>query len=527
LLGSEGSYKKGSDKFYTMYVYGGDATNDALNLTHAMFHEHTIPNEDDIEINIQLEDVRVPIIDTYTLPDVILTKHTYTMSEESYADTSWKSADYGEDRSQKLLYDNVDIFDGHQLIDTVYTWGEIDDREASNNTSDSYSYESAGDYTIRITVREKWNTQTMVEKDIRVKYNEPDVDFSWTPTETSEGKIKGQEEITFSNDTTDLDDRTATEYTFKWEIEDTNQDDSDNSDEYTDKDVDFDPTKKFQSEGSKTVTLTCYWNDGFDDQSVSISKEIVIYPYTITSEFTWNNPVDRTVDVELTDTTVDNDSRVSEIKFHVDDYYEKYNPDNADYGNSEPDNAEDWDGLVLGDKVTHKFQAKTGHVMRVTATYNDGWKDVDQSKEHTLAPTEHILEAKISNDPVNSAMTFYGKNEYTWVNDSDGDASDRQIDADWSWNDKEGDTDHVTTREDEVWDTAQKFTFQYASRKPYTAIDGATDSNFNKEVSMTVRYDNGWNDVTTNSTSVVAEASTYEVDSSSISYEENVEGYGH
>jgi len=530
LLGSEGVCKKGVDYFYCTYMLGGEENIDSLDLTDAMFHSHKIPNDDDLQIDITLLAKLNPIIDSHSFPDAILTQHEYSMSEVSYCDTSWHSADKGEDRSQKLIYDLVDIFDGHQLIDTVYTWDEVDDREIDNNSSDSYTFTTADDYTLKIKVREKWNTYTQVTKDIRIKYNEPNVDFDWTPVQTNDwdgSKIKGQEEITFHNNTTDLDDRTKDNYTFKWEIEDANQDDSDNSDTYADKDVDFEPTKKFQSEGTKTIKLTCYWNDGFDDQEVSISKEINIYPFTILPEFEFNNPIDRGIEVVLTDKTDDPDEVFSKLVFHVDDYYEKYNPDNPNYGDDTTDNAADSDDLNLGDEFKHNFQAKDNHLLRLTVTYSDGWKDVDSVLEYTLNPDEHILEANISSDP--EGLLYYGKNEVTWKNSSttaNGDAANRQIDADWEWNDKDGDDDHITTRSGEDWDSDQKFTFQYPSRKPFSAVDGDTDYNYNKNVSINVRYDNGWNDVTRNSYNINVEASPYEIQGS-ISYECNVDNYTH
>jgi hypothetical protein len=59
----------------------------------------------------------------------------------------------------------------------------------------------------------------------------------------------------FHSETTDKDDRSG-DYTYKWVIEDKNQDDSDNTDTYEDKDIDFEPSKKFQSEGGKKGSAT-------------------------------------------------------------------------------------------------------------------------------------------------------------------------------------------------------------------------------------------------------------------------------
>jgi len=616
LLGSEGVYRKSSDKLYIMFVYGGGHKVDSLDITGAMFYDLLIPNEDDYELNLTLEPTRKPIIDSSTLPEPTLTQVSYAMAESSYVDTSWHSADYGEDRSQKILYDNVDVFNGHQLIDTIYSWGEVADREVANNSSDSYTFVEAGDYTIKIKVREKWNTFSEVSKAVRVKYNEPVVDFTWSPTST----IKGQTEVTFTNNTTDKDNRTKDNYTFKWVVKDVNQDDSNNDDTYSDKDVDYSPTKQYQSEGDKEVTLTCYWNDGFDDLEVSVTKVVKIEPYVVTANFSWDKtptnrgeeitfdptsttgdveqiskydwvfednwdaptetlytfssdesskydegspdnsqevdnqqtvddtekpvikfhsskaklckvtitysdgwkdvttvkeltitpttftllpeitldkatPIDREEEVKIDNTTLDDLTLQYDVDWVINDYYSKYNPDSSDYGNDIVDNKVTIDGANPTDTQTHKFQSKDSHIIELTIRYDNGWQRVTDKVEVSLSPTSYSITPAISTDITPYNDGFVGKIEVKYKNNSSGNGIDRSSKEDWSFNDKEGDTDHIEERLGEDVNKEQPFTYLYPSRKPFSAVDGATEQNLNKEVSLTITYDNGWEDI--------------------------------
>jgi len=404
ILGSEGIYKKTSDKFYTAYMLGGGENIDSLDLTDAVFHQHVIPNDDDLEINITMEPKRVPIIDSYSFPDATLTQHNYTMTEDSYTNTSWLEHDYGEDTSQKLTYDNVAMFDGHQLIDTTYTWHEIEDREITNNTNDSYSFLASGNYTLKMRVKEKWDTFTEVSKDITIKYNEPIMDFSWTPTETNDwdgSKIKGQELITFHNDTTCLDDRLSDPYYYKWIIEDENQDGSDNTQtidaEYADE-----PTHAFQSEGTKKITLICYWNDGFDDLEVQDVQYIDIYPFTIVPEFTWDaEPRNRNQDVTFDPANTSGDTdKISRYDWTMEDNYPAPDTDlytfdvdeTSLFDEGSSDNTQSVDNAYdIGDteKPVVKFHSLDTKQVTVVITYSDGWKDVTDTITHTVTPVKY------------------------------------------------------------------------------------------------------------------------------------------
>ena len=524
LLGSEQGFKKGTDRVYIAVSNNGDLN--SLDFDSCLFIDHTTINEDLFELNLNIEDKRPPIFQNYTFPDATLTQHTYTMSEDSYEDTSWKNDGcYDTSISQKYLYDNVSIFQGHKLIDTIYGWGEKDDVSILNNTSDNYRFINAGVYLLTITIREAWNTEATVTKEVTIKYNEPEMDFNWTPTQTSEGSIKGQELITFHNTTTCLDDRLNDPYTYKWEIQDENQDGSDNSKVYDNQQYVYEPQHQFQSAGLKEITLTCYWNDGFEDQQVSITKTIEIIAFDITPNFTWDiEPSNRETEVTFINTTEDVDSKQISYDMEIHDYFATFNPQNTNYSNDTTNN--DATHLLNNptDTISHYFQSKFAHEITMTVLYYNGWVNKTKIITKNLNPREHLLTLDIQTN----ISPQIGKMPIEYTYSTTGSATSRRLNDNWHWNDVEFETnnDIITDRLKEVVDTPQEFTWQSPSRKPYSAIDGATTENKNKLVSLEVNYDNGWEDNKYANTSKYFEATPYELESN-ITYETNIDRYKH
>ena len=514
ILGSEASWARGKDKVYIAVVMGGSGELDSLDCTHVTFHQHTTVNEDDIEINLNLHPKRAPIIDTYTFPDAILTVHEYTMDEESYADTSWvNDGCYDVDVTQKLVYDLVDIFDGHQLIDTVYAWGEIDEREVDNNSEDKFTYTYAGDYTLAIRVREKWNTFTEVTKDVRVKYNEPEIDFHWSPIETNDwdgSKIKGQEEITFHNDSTDLDNRTSDEdfwgdevYTYKWEIEDANQDDSDNTETVEGAKHPDEPTHKFQREGTYDITLTMYWNDGFDDYEKSITKQISIYPFTIVPEFHWSEEVHnrgQAIEFDPFDTTGDT-GQISQYDWVIDDNYAGpdtdaglYTFDSAEtsvFDEGSSDNTQSVDNtydIVDVEKPVVHFHSVIDKDAALTMTYSDGWKDVTNGITHVVGCAKYDIVISFEIDDVDPQGRWIDVTATNTSAEYTQDEVDIGYTIDWELTDyySECNLDNpepgeVTDNSDTAMDVAKDETIVHAWQN--------TDEN---EVKLRIRYDDGY-----------------------------------
>lgn len=656
LLGSEASFKKGTDKIYISVVSDGEDLV-SLTMSSCLFISHTTTSNDSNELNLDAIERRSPIIDSYTFPNATRTNTQYSMSESSYADTSWTSDGcYGTLISEKFTYDSIDIFDGHQLIDTIYSWDETSDRSIQNNSNDQYSFSVAGIYNLKIEVFEKWNTSTFVESQVTIKYNIPDTDFFWTPIKTNSwqgDRLKGQEEITFHNNTFDIDGRYSTEYTYEWTINDKNQDGSDNSVVYSSKDFNYTPTHKFQSKGIKNITLKCYWNDGFDDLVETISHSLEIFPFDIVVDFSWTpevpqnrgqnvsfNPdissgdtdriekydwtiedmypktvsgkytfldseqsifgdgsVDNNIDVD--NTTEFTDTKYPEIHFHnseqkdavlvitysngwvsdakqllknitfeeyhldaditlskqiaesrldeisisnstidtlnlqyyvdwkINDYFSKYNPLNSQYGLDILDNTIEINGNPPGDAVLHQFQSNVNHNIDLKIYYDNGWQMVNDSESSIIGTSKYSLSSDFETSPIPIDNGFKGKNPVTYIN-STQDQRSLSISVSWEWVDESG-IDQSTFTESRIdRDPSENeiYTYQYPSREPYSSTILNVTKNKNKKVTMSLRYDNGWDDNIIDSTIKYFEASPNEINGS-ITHECNIDLYSH
>lgn len=527
LLNVTGSYKKGSDKVYLAIVYNANDINaqdrDNLTFTDALFIEHvTIPSVDFYEMDLSIEPKRLPIVTSTTFPNAdLLTKHNYQMAETSYADYSWKSlAPFTDhDISQKLMFDLVPIFDGHQLIDTIYSWDEIDPRNRNNNSSDTYQYDIAGDYNVCITVREKWNTKVVTCKDIRVKYNQPNIDFNWSPTETNTwdgSKIKGQELITFTNLSSDLDNRTKDSvkwgyetYYYKWTITDELQDGTDNTKVYEDKNWYYEPTHQFQSAGTKTITLVMYWNDGFVDKTETIVKTLEVHAYDIVPDFFWDKiPRHRDDAVTFDSTTTGDTDQIFQLDWVIDDMYPAPLTDVYTFASSEtsifnegsPNNTTYVDNtynLVDTVKPVVKFHSVGTKNIKLTLHYYNGWVNVIKVIEKTIDPVKYttIPEFFASN------YAPQGRFEKVTINNTTSytrDTYDIGYGVDWRLDDfylacnLDNDTEVVKDNYVEYLDVVKNYTVEHFYQN--------TSAN---NIQLEVRYDDGYQMITKRLTKVI------------------------
>jgi len=422
LLDVTGSYKKGSDKVYIAVVYdnltGINQELDATDMTHVLFYSHTTRSATDFhELNLSIESKRVPIITSNTFPAVnILTQHEYTMSETSLPDYSWKSSPpyTDNDISQKAIYDLVTIFDKHVLTDTVYNWVEIPAVSVSNNSQNKHTYEKAGVYNLSIQVRELWGTMTEVSQQVTVRYNEPNMDFDWSPTLTNnwEGsKIKGPESITFTNRCNDLDDRchdvlkwSNEVYSYSWTITDTLQDGSDNTQVYTGKEWGYQPEHQFQSTGVKTITLVVSWNDGFVNHTKSVVKTITIHPFNIVPDFVWDKvPTNRNDTVNLSSTTTGDTNKISQYDWVVEDeypvstidHYTFLQTESSIFNEGSSDNTKVVDNTyTLNDtpEPSIKLHSTGSKMITLTIHYHNGWRSVTKSISKSITPLKYTTE---------------------------------------------------------------------------------------------------------------------------------------
>lgn len=517
LLGSEAGFKKGTDKIYLAIVYNSgdvnDQTMESLTFTDALFIEHVTILEDSVEVNLNISPKRLPVVTAHTFPDAaLLTRHNYTMDEDSYSDYTWTTNGcYDVSTSQKLTYDLVDIFDGHILTTTLYDWAEPAVRTVANNSSDVYQYDIAGVYDISITVRELWNTEVVLTKTVTVKYNLPVPEFNWTPTETNNwagSKLKGQELITFHNLSSDIDNRTydstkwGTEtYTYKWTITDALQDGTDNTKVYDNKDYAYEPTHAFQSAGVKTITLLMYWNDGFDDHTVEVSRTITIHAFDIIPDFNWDilNPTRRNQDITFNpDLTTGDTDVISRYDWDMEDSYPASetnlytfkDTDTSIFSEGSSDNTVVVDNSYDIDNTQYpvvKFHSVIPKNITLTIYYSDGWKTVTETITKTLTPVKYIVTPDFSisdSTPMGRNVNVIFDNTTSYIRDTfhlaytiDWELEDSYSTCNLDNPDSGNIHDNSDSLYDQVHDTTLTHYFQ---------------STLNHNVVLTIRYDDGW-----------------------------------
>lgn len=527
LIGTESNIVKGSDKIYLAVVWNSNNVNDqdknSLTFTHCLFIEHTTVNEDFVEINLTIEPKRLPILDSLTFSSGnLLTRTNYTISEKSHADYTWKNiAPYNTTPvSQKLNFDLIPVFDGHQMIDTIYDWGE-NSFVKTNSTNSIYQYQIAGTYNTCVTVREKWNTELKTCQQVTVKYNKPIPDFNWTPTSTNtwEGpKIKGTELITFNNLSSDVDNRTKDSkiwgletYKYEWIIEDKNLNLSDNTKTYTNKDWNFKPTHQFQSPGIKNITLKIYWNDGFDDYIETITKQIIIEAFNILPNFTWNKiPKHRNDPVVFTSNSTGDTDKIIKYNWLIEDNYPAPGIDLYTFKDNEisifnegsPDNLIRLDNTYNIETIINntlvKFHSTEVKTIKMTVTYFNGWEEVTKEISKDLTPVKYSVTPTFSISNINPK----GRHELVRFNNTTNYLFDSTILAytvDWRINDYYS----LYNLDNPTYGSIKDNTSIYLGAV-YNEEKTHFFQNYNSNnVELTIRYDDGWQMQTKRITKVV------------------------
>ena len=512
LLGVTGTYKKGTDKVYIAISYNSgninDQDKDSLNITHATFVEHvTVPAVDLFRLDLDLLEKRLPVVNSTTFPPAELkTSTNYTMAETSSVNYAWQSgACYGSNVSQKLIYDLVPIFDGHQLTTTLYDWGEIATRTVANNSSDTYAYNIAGVYEQCITVREKWLTEVKECRQVTVRYNKPIADFNWSPTSTNSwqgARIKGQELITFTNTSSDLDNRTwdsakwgAETYTYTWTITDTNQDSTDNTKVYVGTSYGYKPTHQFQSAGTKTITLNVHWHDGFNAYTETVVKTLEVYAFDIVPNFSWDKvPSNRAEVVTFNpDSTTGDIDKIVRYDWVIEDSYPATNATHYTFGtadisiygehSSDPSVVVDNTYVIADQYPAVKFHSVGSKNVTVTITYYNGWVNTTESISKVITPIKTELVAAISVSNYNPK----GRDAPITISNATLE-KDKQYWCDWEIADKYA-LHNPDSSEYGVMELDNSVSY---TKTPIEDVVHNFQSNNSHEISLVVWYDDGY-----------------------------------
>jgi len=266
-----------------------DTITRCVNILHTVDTSSTTWDEE-----ITVLEIQRPICDI-DIPEVTLTGHEFTITNNSTISTGPFSANDRDDLYQKLTHYSQDLFLGREIKETNYDLGE-DNTTLDGITDRTYSYIDAGDYSNIVTVYNYLGYACAVQLDQHILYNQPTISFDYTFTKllnTDEhiGVGNDDELSTIQESTTNYGDTwEQLNATFDWSITDKNQDDSDNSDEYLGENEDYVLKKLFNTsslDNTKTLTLTINWNDGFDDHQETLSKNPYLDIYDLELDFDW------------------------------------------------------------------------------------------------------------------------------------------------------------------------------------------------------------------------------------------------
>lgn len=499
-------YKKGVDKIYICF-WKGDSNRSSDLLTHATVIEVEFEN-DVTRLDVYLEPVRTPIITNYAFPISHNTSIDYIMYENSISNSEIVVSDCGVStypQNQLNTLEGIMIFDGHRLDKTLYDWGDGFVEYLPPNSSSSYMYKIAGEYTQRIRVYETWHTYTEKSQSVMVTYNKPILDFTYTPE-----FIKGKSLVTITNTSTDLDNRCVDNYIFDWSIQDSKLDNTDNTKVYLTKQNTFCPVISFQSPGEKTIMLKCYWNDGFSNQVETLTKTIVVNEYDINVDFDIDKmPESRDDTVTFTNTTTDIDNKIISCSWYIEDKFAKSNPNNPEYGMNETDNSHLSIDVDKNFSEIWNFQSVEPSDVTLEITYDTGFetkvKEITKTVEkykYVLSAEFKLIEPYVSYNPVHFVNTTL-------------DTYNRQLpnSEHWVFDDKDLiNSSNITERYNQPLYDEQQFVFKFASRKPYSAVNGSTESNKNKFVRLSITYDDGWENTIKSKCENYYEASPAEID---------------
>jgi hypothetical protein len=222
----------------------------------------------------------------------------------------------------------------------------------------------------------------------------------------------------------------------------------------------------------------------------------------------------------------------ADARFEMSINYPKYNLDiefdiptiSTSYGTA-LDNQTDYIREPVTFEPVHHFQSIDDSYVSMNYYYDDGFEEKYVTTDGIVTKTKYVITAEWDTTIDNEQL--FGRNPYNYLNLTI-DEFDRTLPngEKWTFVDDSGiNTDTATN----VFDSHPKYTeltytFMYPSRKPFSAVDGATESNYNKEVNLLITYDNGWNDITTTDKTKMVEAKPYEIKNTDITHEANVPG---
>ncbi|RLF24648.1 MAG: hypothetical protein DRN01_06845, partial [Thermoplasmata archaeon] len=172
---------------------------------------------------------------------------------------------------------------------TVDAWlWDFGDGNTSTEQNPTHRYGDNGTYTVTLTVWDNDEATNTTSKQITVTNVPPIADFTWTPETPTD-----LETIQFTDSSTDSD---GTIVSWHWDFGDGNISYEQN------------PTHKYADNGTYTITLTIWDNDGDSD---SINKQITVLNVAPEANFTYSPSIPYTSElINFTDLSTDLDGTI-------------------------------------------------------------------------------------------------------------------------------------------------------------------------------------------------------------------------
>jgi hypothetical protein len=217
------------------------------------------------------------------------------VSASSYASLVYQWEHSGHLHFQRKTWHSGTIFDFLSIIDDKFLF----DTEYSTHTS--FTYTSSGDYTVSHRVINSYDLQAVCEKPIRIKYGQPSPTISFSPNPLLIG-----DDLTVTDTVIDTYTRiTSIEHIFDGASIETNTDSP------------FVYVEHITVYKNYVARMAIHWNDGFDDQvlTISASPTMLNQPPEITLTVTEDNSVSGLQQAVIT--TFDHEGDVVSVTWQI------------------------------------------------------------------------------------------------------------------------------------------------------------------------------------------------------------------
>jgi hypothetical protein len=349
-----------------------------------------------------------------------------------------------------------------------------------------------------------------LNKTILARVATPNPKFTWDSRHGNETYVEGRDDlVTFSQSST-LTDYYNTEHSpnstrnlaIDWFINNYitannyndptviggtvyNSDDT-NLEEFLYVDITYTPQINYWTEKpSQEVSISFYYNDGYFNRMTSLSKNIETRAYTdlIPGAIYTGHVPNRHTEVKFKDNSTNNQNRIISEDWSLTDRYE----DNSmSYDKQGQDNLQTWFDVDRLTEITTKVNSQENHTLsQDEIRWDDGFKLKLFSNSYIITTSKYSI-----NPNFDYWQKYVTGPEIVFDNTStvNGGAVQLSYELLLVDNDNEG-NDTTTEYLDLLVNSYQEHIYKSASNSPHEADE------YNKDVTITVWYDDGWNEV--------------------------------